>query len=174
MHQLVTTLLVSSDASTLISLPFPSSLAPSVDTVLATLARKQLSSPALDASGTAPAYDRILYAWRISRDDYRGAASVLYERLERLKSAAHAHGATVLDPDDETLCEAYLVLINCLACCGREEGWILVDGDAEGGAKGRRIITLEDVRRSYQAELDRRSEMVQGRFALVGEEMDVF
>lgn len=85
------------------------------------------------------------------------------------------------------------MLINTLACCGADEGWILaepVEGAAqlmkEGkigkGARGevrrakRRIVTLEDVRREYQAELDRRSEIVQGRFAFGvggGEAMDV-
>ena len=40
-------------------------------------------------------------------------------------------------------------------------------------APKRKIVTLEDVRREYQAELDKRSEIVQGRFALVGDEMDV-
>ena len=32
----------------------------------------------------------------------------------------------------------------------------------------RKIVTLEDMRREYSNELDRRSEILQGRFALVG------
>jgi len=64
------------------------------------------------------------------------------------------------------------MLINTLACCGKDEGWILAPVEGQGGPK-RKIVTLEDVRREYQAELDRRSEIVQGRFAFGGEAMDV-
>ena len=156
------------------------------------LARKHLASSTHDTPGV-PSYDRILYAWRISRDDFRGAAAVLFERLGRLKyganPAAHSHshghggfgadgfggvngnGNEAEDLDDGSVLETYLLLINTLACCGAEEGWIVVDGTA-ANAK-RRIVTLEDVRREYAAELDRRSEMLQGRFALVGDGMDV-
>lgn len=100
-----------------------------------------------------------------------------------------AVGGSVFEPDDETLLEAYLVLINTLACLGKEDGWVLAEGIAEeswehGGAVGggfngaerkrRRIVRLEDVRREYQSELDRRSEMQQGRFPLLGgDAMDV-
>lgn len=111
-------------------------------------------------------YDRILYAWRINHDDYRGAAEVLYEQLSRLTGGA-------FEPDDDTLLDAYLMLINTLACCGKDEGWILAPVAGSGGGPKRRIVTLEDVRREYQAELDRRSEIVQGRFAFRGEAMDV-
>jgi nuclear pore complex protein Nup160 len=32
----------------------------------------------------------------------------------------------------------------------------------------RKLVTLEDVRRDYSAELDRRSDMLQGRFPVIG------
>jgi len=158
-----------------------------VDALLLSLARKHLSSSTLDSPGV-PAYDRILYAWRIRHDDYRGAAGVLFERLERLKTvvgeSGNGSGGRGFEIEDRSLLDAYLVLINTLACCGRDEGWILAEpiiessgvtqqqqrgNNSDGGRGKRRIITLEDVRREYQAELDRRSEMVQGRFALVGD-----
>ena len=77
-----------------------------------------------------------------------------------------------------------MVLINTLACCGKDEGWILAERVEEedqrgkvgagsvtaGHSKKRRIVTLEDVRKEYQAELDRRSEMQQGRFALTADD----
>lgn len=66
------------------------------------------------------------------------------------------------------------MLINTLVCCGPEDGWILAEDGKEGK---RRIVRLEDVRREYQAELDRRSEVSLGRFAFLAggaaEAMDV-
>jgi len=64
------------------------------------------------------------------------------------------------------------VLINTLACLGKEDGWVLaegVEGENSGSSRKskRRIVTLDDVRRDYQGELDRRSEMQQGRFSLL-------
>ena len=44
------------------------------------------------------------------------------------------------------------------------------------GARGKRkLITIADVRREYGAELDKRSDLLHGRFPLIGgdEEMDV-
>jgi hypothetical protein len=69
-------------------------------------------------------------------------------------------------------------LINTLACCGESEGWLLADpiaGVHEPGRK-RKLVTLDEVRREYSAELDKRSDMLQGRFPLVGggDAMDVF
>jgi len=64
------------------------------------------------------------------------------------------------------------MLINTLACCGKDEGWILAPVVSQGRPR-RKIVTLEDVRREYQSELDRRSEIVQGRFAFGRDAMDV-
>lgn len=75
----------------------------------------------------------------------------------------------------DAVLETYLAVINLLSCAG--EGWVLsggkgsaggVGGISERGGKGeggkRKLITLEDVRRSYQEELDRRSVLENGRF----------
>lgn len=69
----------------------------------------------------------------------------------------------------------YLALINILANIDPSQAWILADGEGEGEGKKRRVLTLEDVRGEYQAELDRRAAIESGRFAFVGcgDEMDV-
>jgi len=153
-------------------LDIPNYLITDVDSILVSLARKHL--PFSPTPTLTPQYHQILYAWRIHNNDYRGAAEILFERLQRLKQTT----AKVFEPDDETLVEAYLVLINTLACLGKDDAWILADSaEGEIGVKKskRRIVTLEEVRREYQSELDRRSEMQQGRFPLLGggEPMDV-
>ncbi|THY10375.1 hypothetical protein D6D01_09295 [Aureobasidium pullulans] len=180
LQALLQSLISTNKMSTLLSLPFPEYLLPEVDDILLTLSRKHLSFSPTPTPGQ-PQYHQVMYTWRIHNNDFRGAAEILFERLQRLRHST----AKVFEPDDETLVEAYLVLINTLACCGKDEGWILAERIEEEYQRGkvvpashskkRRIVTLEDVRKEYQAELDRRSEMQQGRFALIaGDEMDIF
>jgi WD40 repeat protein/tetratricopeptide (TPR) repeat protein len=180
LQALLQSLIATNRMSTLLSLPFPDYLLPEVDDILLSLARKHLSFSPTPTPGQ-PQYHQVMYTWRIHNNDFRGAAEILFERLQRLRHST----AKVFEPDDETLVEAYLVLINTLACCGKDEGWILAERVEEEYQRGksvsanhskkRRIVTLEDVRKEYQAELDRRSEMQQGRFALTaGDEMDMF
>lgn len=184
--------MTSRSVSTLLALDFPPDILTDVDDILLSLTRKHLASSTSNATGV-PQYHAILYAWRIQYDNFRGAAEILWEQLQRMRASS----ARSFEPEDKSLLDTYLTLINTLACCGEDEGWLLaerIDGPEEqapftqrlsGGAASahetvsakkpkRRIVTLEDVRREYQAELDRRNEMVQGRFALVGDdEMDV-
>lgn len=176
---LLQSLIETNNIATLLSLPFPEFLLPEVDEILLSLTRKHLSFSPIPTPGQ-PQYHQVMYTWRIHNNDFRGAAEILFERLQRLKHST----AKVFEPDDETLVEAYLVLINTLACCGKDEGWILAERVEEeyqrgkvgagsvtaGHIKKRRIVTLEDVRKEYQAELDRRSEMQQGRFALTADD----
>ncbi|KAG9745590.1 hypothetical protein KCU72_g14762, partial [Aureobasidium melanogenum] len=180
LQALLQSLIATNRISTLLSLPFPEYLLPEVDDILLSLARKHLSFSPTPTPGQ-PQYHQVMYTWRIHNNDFRGAAEILFERLQRLRHST----AKVFEPDDETLVEAYLVLINTLACCGKDEGWILAERVEEEYQRGksvsashgkkRRIVTLEDVRKEYQAELDRRSEMQQGRFALTtSDEMDMF
>ncbi|KAL1306833.1 hypothetical protein AAFC00_005489 [Neodothiora populina] len=184
----------------LTSLPFPSHMYPEIDQILLTLTKKHLPfSPVASSTATPlPQYHQVMYAWRMHTQDFRGAASILYDRLQLLRSASSSTTSTtvgetstskppvvaskVFEPDDETLLEAYLVCINALACLGKEDGWVLVDhassssvvvvgaaaAAAAAAAKKRKIVTLEDVRREYQTELDRRSDMLHGRFPLLG------
>lgn len=83
-----------------------------------------------------------------------------------------------------------MTVINLLACAGKDEGWVLsggsasrVAGDGMGGfgkpeGAKRKVVRLQDVRREYQGELDRRSVVENGRFGFGddaggGEGMDV-
>ena len=157
----------------LLVLPFEDgNLAPEADAILYALAKKGLASGS--AAGHPPYY-QILYAFRTQRSNFRGAAVILYQHLQRLLHTYHEHG--MQDPEDETLVEAYVLLINTLACCGRDDAWLLADpiGEVHGDGKKRRLVTIDEVRRDYGAELDRRSDVLQGRFPLVGgDAMDVF
>lgn len=78
--------------------------------------------------------------------------------------------------------DSYLAVINLLACAGKENDWVLSEGDGGGLKMGahavkekRKVVTIHDVRRDYQSELDRRSIIESGRFGFVGggEEMDM-
>ncbi|MCJ1284738.1 hypothetical protein MMC26_004074 [Xylographa opegraphella] len=129
----------------LLALPF-TALAPDVDALLVEHARRECLAP----ESATPFY-RILYAWRLRGGDFRGAAAVLLQRLQ-----GKAGGDVLAD---------YLLAINALVLVG---GWVLVEG--EGGGEGRRVWRLEDVRRGYQAELDRRGVLESGGWGIVGGE----
>ncbi|GAM88459.1 hypothetical protein ANO11243_064920 [Dothideomycetidae sp. 11243] len=174
--QLLTSILTTTP-SLLLSFPFPSDLVSEVDRALLSLSRKRVAgSPASSASDRTPSYHGILYSWRISQENYRGAAEGLYERLQALKSSSEearvAETAAVANEAEDIL-DTYLLLINTLACCGPDEGWILAEPPNQAGSSSaispsakRKIVTLDHVRAEYQAELDRRSEIAHGRFAL--------
>ncbi|KAK0289425.1 hypothetical protein LTR35_002622 [Friedmanniomyces endolithicus] len=160
----------------LLTLPFDKAIIQDVDKALQDMAKKDLAFTAAANSTTATPYYQILYAFRTQRSDFGGAAEILHEHLEWLRHAPAHRGATH-DPEDETVLRCYVLLINTLACCGEDEAWFLAEpvaGVHREGAK-RRLVTLADVRREYTGELDRRSEMLQGRFPVVGggDEMDV-
>jgi hypothetical protein len=184
-------LIAQNRVSLLLSFPW-TTLSAEADEVLAGMARRVLNI------GSKPEYHKILYAWRVKRGDWRGAAQVAFDRLERLKASSEK----TRDPSDERLVEAYLLLINTLACVGPEEAWVIKDaqaglangdldgrgsrtngvkinghsGNTEGGSR-RCVVSIEDVRREYQAELDRLAQLEQGDFAFAaddgGEAMDV-
>ena len=167
--------------STLLRLPIRADLAREADQALLGMAKKELEKGTTHAPPTrrSSAY-QTLYAFRTQRADFRGAAEILHERLERLRTTPGTG-----DPEDETILEAYVLLINTLACCGEEDAWLLADpipgvgggvNGREGGRGKRKLVTLADVRREYTTELDRRSDVLHGRFPMVnggGEEMDV-
>ncbi|KAI9800059.1 MAG: hypothetical protein M1825_004241 [Sarcosagium campestre] len=129
-----------------------------------------------------PPYHKILYAWRVKRHDMKGAATVLHERLQRLRSVAlSGRGAS----QTAELMQEYLLLINALATMGPDEAWILAeerksvdDSTVFGTAKPlfgksssrptRKLVTIADVRKEYQAELDRMACIESDRFAFSG------
>jgi DNA repair protein RAD51/nuclear pore complex protein Nup160 len=170
------TLVSQGQVKKLFSYPW-SELADSVDKELESKAKKTLSS------GRGPEWHKILYAWRVKKGDWRGAAQVAFERLERLRQEAKGNGG---DPRDERVVEAYLLLINTMAIIGEKDAWVLhepvpgMKGLSNGCGKEkegkRKLVTLEDVRREYAEELDRRAVLEQGRFGFVdegGDGMDV-
>lgn len=123
---------------------------------------------------------------------------MLHQRLQRLQAStnatsnsnANANPASPVEVDvgvgpssasltnaqtqTQPVLNAYLALINVLACVEKSQAWILADTGAEEGRK-RRVVTLDDVRGEYQGELDRLAAIESGRFAFVGDggEMDV-
>ncbi|SMY20704.1 unnamed protein product [Zymoseptoria tritici ST99CH_1A5] len=154
---------------TLLDLPISGDMVHEADKILHTLARQAMASSPLASSSSGPAYHQILFAFRTQHSDFRGAASILYEHLQRLR---HNNGSKswqkMQDPEDETLVRVFVLVISSLACCGEGEGWLLAE-PIEGEGK-RRCVTLEEVRAEFGRELDRRSEVQLGRFALVGGE----
>lgn len=161
----------------LLKFPFVG-LADTVDNILTSLCQKTLNI----ASG--PPYHQILYSFRISRNNFRGAASILHERLQRLKTTS----SKVHDPADESLAQCYLMIINTLSSVSKEDAYILAEQRIEGtggppqwgigqGKKllKRQIITLDTLRKEYQAELDRVAAIESGQFPFVdpSEDMDI-
>jgi len=166
-----------SQTTELLKFPFVG-LTDSVDNILTSLCQKTLNL----ASG--PPYHQILYSFRISRNNFRGAASILHERLQRLKTTS----TKIHDPADESLTQCYLMIINTLSSVSKEDAYILAEQriEATGGppqwgiGQGkkllkRQIITLDTLRKEYQAELDRVAAIESGQFPFVDpvDDMDI-
>lgn len=164
------------------------------DTILESLASKSLTAMA----GQGARYHKALYALRVSRGDMRGAATVLWSRIVRLRSSTER----VADPESaesQELLRCYLALINSLACVDQSQAWIFAEGklgdkgrDSISGSgsgldfgkpksgvaingrnkegKERRVLTIQDIRAMYQQELDRLEAVSAGRYAFDGGE----
>ncbi|KAK4690198.1 hypothetical protein P7C71_g6529, partial [Lecanoromycetidae sp. Uapishka_2] len=131
----------------LLSLPFPPNLHSDIDALLASHKKDP----------------KILAAWRLHHHNFRGAAAALLPPLQAKQTQAKRNGESVED--------GYLSVINLLACAGKENAWVLSEGDGGGAKMGlpavrekRKIVTIDDLRRDYQKELDRRSVIESGRF----------
>lgn len=160
LKKLIETAIKSDAVEIVLGLPFnANALLDDADAILADFAKKSLT----DGAGGVP-YHRILYAFRVGQGDFRGAAQILYQYLQHLQ-LRYGRKHFLRDPEDETLIRVYVLLIDALVCCGEGESWLLAEG-ADGGK--RKLVRLEDVRREYTAELDRRSEVLMGRFPLMG------
>ena len=144
--------------------------------------RSSFSSPKID-------YVRIMSAIQMSQNDFRGAVSVLYTRLQSLRKTTKARS----DPHATEIRHAYLTLINAMTCVKQDEAYILVavedhheskpriNGDVSmAGAEDETsvptrarqrkkiILTLEDLRKEYQAVLDRCNRLEIGDIAYEG------
>lgn len=160
-------------------------LAQSIDAHLAALAKKQTSLPSAGglflSTSSNTDYLSILHALRLSRKDYRGAVSLLFDRLRIIQKSGRARS----DPQATALRHALLALINALTCVNVDEAYIIADSaddpridgigrkrlrerDDEDRAPARKrarvIITLDDLRREYQKVLDRCSRIERGDF----------
>jgi DNA repair protein RAD51/nuclear pore complex protein Nup160 len=165
----------------LLNFPFLG-LTSEVDALLTSLCHKSLNLT------SGPPYHQILYAFRIQRNNFRGAASILHDRLQRLKSSS----SQTHDPADESLAQCYLMIINTLENVGKDDAYILAKQRIDVGAvapgaaqqwgigKGkmlrkRQVVTLDMLRKEYQAELDRVEAIEKGDYPYVeaGDEMDI-
>lgn len=107
----------------LVNLPF-SGLQTIVDEILVEKCRQ-----VRDVLNGVP-YHQILYAWRINHNDYRGAASVLLDRLQKLRQMGEGDKVGVSGEDalDTQVTRQYLLLINALSCVQTKgEAYILED-----------------------------------------------
>ncbi|CBX92349.1 hypothetical protein LEMA_P050550.1 [Plenodomus lingam JN3] len=176
LQSLITSMISQSQATELLKFPFVG-LTNDVDAILSSLCHQTLNL----ASG--PPYHQTLYSFRISRQNFRGAASILYERLQRLKTTS----SKIHDPADESLAQCYLMIINTLASVNKEDAYILADQKIDGIAAPqwgigqgkkllkRQVITLDSLRKDYQAEIDRVAAIESGQFAFVDptDDMDI-
>lgn len=152
-------------------LRFPTSLVPNiashVDEVLVALARKQSSfSSWLDIDNneidTTPDYHRILQAYRIARNDYRGAAEIAYRNVQRLRQARDAPSSALArknqkevddngipqdDAESKEIRHELLSLINLLASVDKSEAYILVE-TRPVGSSGASIASSQNCRGS--------------------------
>ncbi len=125
-------------------------------------------------------YHKILYAWRIKRSDFRGAATISLERLQRLQQSGDGDKMIGDDSLETPVTKQYIALINALSCVEPKQAWILSKEPPKKGSTGkniqpkRKVVTLDDLRRSYQEELDRIAAIQNNQFAFgEGDEMDV-
>lgn len=150
-------------------------LSQDVDASLAGLARQSRSS-----WSDRKQYDylKILQAYRLARNDFRGAVSVLFERLTLLKQSSVVDS----DPEAKELRHSLLSLINLLSSVDADDAYILAEVPEDGsdmtngfheetddltGWKRRKriIVTLDDLRKEYQGLLDKCSRYERGDFA---------
>ncbi|KAL1607774.1 hypothetical protein SLS60_002710 [Paraconiothyrium brasiliense] len=178
LKSLVTSMVAQAQTAALLKFPLVG-LVEEMDTILSDLCQKTLNI------GSGPPYHQILYSFRVSRGNFRGAATILYERLQRLKSTS----SKVHDPADESLIQCYLMIINALSSVSPQDAYILADQRIDEGmpqflhgpigtAKKllkRHIVTLDTLRKEYQEELDRVAAIENGHFAFMdpADEMDI-
>ncbi|KAJ5246873.1 hypothetical protein N7468_001856 [Penicillium chermesinum] len=151
-------------------LRFPTAFTPNIashiDDTLLKFALKQQSFPSwldLDERGSesSPDYHRILQAYRIARNDYRGAAEIAYRNVQRLRQARETSSSAVLkknlkseeavvaedDPESKEIRIELLSLINLLASVDKSEAYILVE-------KGPLASPIANGRRNSQTDHD--------------------
>ncbi|KAJ5698565.1 hypothetical protein N7462_000570 [Penicillium macrosclerotiorum] len=155
-------------------LRFPTALVPNIashiDDILVSLARKQGTFSSwldVDTEGeSSPDYHRILQAYRIARNDYRGAAEIAYQNVQRLRQARDAPSSVLVrtakkeaeeagvpedDAESKEIRHELLSLINLLASVDKSEAYILVDN---GPLASHKAASPQQRRTSTQADDD--------------------
>lgn len=156
--------------SELVALPFPG-MQQEVDEFLAKRCRS-----AVDVVRGAH-YHQVLYAWRIKRQNMRGAAWVLLDRIQKLKLAGEADKITGDDVLDTPVTRQYLLLINALSCVDPKQAWVFDEGvagavdEATGLPRKRAVVSLADVRKQYQDELDRIAAIQNNQFGFSADDV---
>ncbi|GAO51153.1 hypothetical protein G7K_5264-t1 [Saitoella complicata NRRL Y-17804] len=124
-----------------------------VDAILAQKAKNMVDVRA------QPQYHKILYSWRVSHSNFRGAASAMYECAQQLRNVAAWRGAEYLE-----ITEAYLSVITALSCVDPDNAWIFTHrvkgGDEQTEKKikiGRSmegmirvVLSLDEIRKEYK------------------------
>ncbi|KAI8956351.1 nucleoporin Nup120/160-domain-containing protein [Xylaria longipes] len=160
----------------LMQLPFPG-LEGTVDEILA-----QKCQDTVDVITGVP-YHQILYSWRIKRNDYRGAAAVLLDRIQKLRQLGEGDQFTSEDVLDTVITRQYLMLINVLSCVEQKQAWVTAEefphppvGAGKRAPVGgkRKVVTLADIRKEYQDELDRIAAIQNNQFGFTADdEMEI-
>ncbi|TQV95777.1 DNA repair protein rad51 [Cordyceps javanica] len=170
LRHLVDKMCETSHNSELVALPFPG-MQQEVDEFLAKRCRN-----AVDVVHGAH-YHQVLYAWRIKRQNMRGAAWVLLDRIQKLKLAGEADKITGDDVLDTPVTRQYLLLINALSCVDPKQAWVFDEGetgatDEETGLPRKRtVVSLADVRKQYQDELDRIAAIQNNQFGFSADDV---
>jgi len=174
LRTIVTKMCESSHSSELVTLPFVG-LQDTVDEILA-----QKCQSIVDVTVGVP-YHKILYAWRIKRSDFRGAASISLERLQRLKQSGEGNRDLEEDRLETPVTKQYVAIINALSCVDSKQAWILSEELPKKASSGvkvvqpkRKVVTLDDIRKEYQGELDRIAAIENNQFNAFGaDEMEL-
>ncbi|KAG0649739.1 Nuclear pore, partial [Hyphodiscus hymeniophilus] len=172
LRTLVTKMCESFDVSELIELPFIG-LQEAVDEILAQKCQS------LNEVTVGIPYHKILYAWRIKRNDFRGAAAISLSRLQKLQQAGEGDRTLGEDLLETPVTKQYVALINVLSCVDPKQAWIFQEelppksSATARNAPKRKVVTLDDIRKSYQEEMDRIATIENNEFAFAGDEMDV-
>ncbi|KAH8808363.1 nucleoporin Nup120/160-domain-containing protein [Xylogone sp. PMI_703] len=173
LRTLLTKMCETSCTAQLVELPFIG-LQDAVDEILS-----QKCQSIVDVTVGIP-YHNILYAWRINRNDFRGAAAISLERLHRLQQSSNEDKILISEELETPITKEYLALINALSCVDPKQAWIVYESLPSKSSTGqkapgkRSLITLEDIRKGYQEELDRIAAIENNQFTLVGgDEMDI-
>jgi nuclear pore complex protein Nup160 len=171
LKKLVERMCETAQTSELTALPF-SGMQEEVDSIL-----QQKCRNTTDVVRGTP-YHQILYAWRITHNDYRGAAAVLHDRLQKLRQAGEGDSLDGGDVLDTAVTRQFLLLINALSCVDPKQAWITVeeaeaDHNTAAATKPRRkVVTLADLRRQYQTELDRIAAIQNNQFGFTTDDGD--